>query len=154
MSITHDHLQALAKALGLPELALDDEQSCTLSFGGGLFVYLAAPAGSPFLALHSVAAILAGDPPDELFENILAWNAAPGNLPVTLGWDEEQGLVCACLRYESAALDVPGFVNMFEGFLARVRQVRDDVHGVLDNPGATARSAQGDPAPDTPMHRV
>lgn len=154
MSITQDHIQALAEALGLPELALDGEGSCTLAFDDDLFVYLEAPADSPFVALHSAPFVLAGDPPDELYEALLARNAARDEFPLTLGWDGENGLVCACLRHESAVLDVPGFVALYEGFLAAVRRVRDDLLEQSNQWGAAASPEQSETESYIPMHRV
>ena len=154
MDILQDHLDKLAEALGLTGLALDDEGGCTVVFDEELFVHLEAPAGSPHVALHSVAAIVPADPPERLFERILALNAEREEPPATIGWDEENGLVGVCCRFAYASLDAPGFVDLYEAFLARTRLIRSEVLDIMENGDGPPPQAPGTPEPHIPMYKV
>ena len=154
MDILQDHLDKLAEALGLTELSLDDEGGCTVMFDEELFVHLEAPADSPYVALHSVAAIVPAEPPERLFERILALNAEREEPAATVGWDEENGLVGVCCRCAYASLDAPGFVDMYEAFLARTRRIRDEVLDLVQSGDDRSAQTPDLPAPHIPMHKV
>ena len=154
MNVLQDHLDKLAEALGLEGLALDDERGCTVVFDEELFVHLEAPTDSPYVALHSVAAIVPAEPPEALFERILALNAEREEPAATIGWDEENGLVGVCCRCAYAALDAPGFVDLYEAFLARTRQIRAEVLDLVESGGGQPAQAADNPEPYIPMQKV
>lgn len=116
-------LQALGHLLGLPDLAWDEQLSCTLSFGDDVHLTLYADDERPDLTIYTLIGELHAESPADVWRELMEANLfGKGTGGATLGYEPDSQWVYLTRRLPAEGLTAQQGLNEMQEFVAACRQ--------------------------------
>jgi hypothetical protein len=116
-------LQALGRLLGLPDLAWDEQLSCTLSFGDDVHLTLYADDERPDLTIYTLIGELPAEAPADVWRALMEANLfGKGTGGATLGYEPDSQWVYLTRRLPAEGLTAQHWLNEIQEFVAACRQ--------------------------------
>jgi hypothetical protein len=116
-------LQAIGRLLGLPDLAWDEQHSCTLSFGDDVHLTLYADDERPDLTMYTLLGVLPADAPSAVWRELMEANLfGKGTGGAALGYEPDSQWVYLSRRLPTEGLNAQQWLGEIQAFVSACRQ--------------------------------